>query len=1316
MKQVQKKKGLPDIPKPCDYFHMIAGTSTGGLIAIMLGRLRMSTTEALHEYDQCAASIFSKDNKKRSNLSERYKATALRKVVEGLVKKRGLGETMLDPANPKKGKVFVCVMPCNDIKTPHIVRSFIGDDDWANEVKIWEAARATTAASTFFKPQELGIGARRMPYIDAAVGGFNNPGDYLLREAADEFGKRRPFGCMLSIGTGTRTTQLARAKTGLGPIDSLKFYARVSKTVKNVATDSEKIHDQLENRMSSTSAYYRFNVPDAAEKVALDGYESIPKLKSLTAEYLSEKDVHELVDKVSECLSTDEYGHRLTLGHVYGVDAEQVFQTKRSRSMGAVSRFFIGREDILRKLDQVFYKRDTSTPRREFLLYGISGVGKSDIALKARDDLGDRFQYIFYIDGTNQSTIIHSYADIFERYKSETGPANAMFEKAKDWIEKLTDEWLMIFDDYDPSIYQDVIPGRGRGNIIYTARSNQMERGFPKSLVHHVEPLDEEDAANLLLNASGFEESTTADTDPNHKDKEKAKAIVQELSCLPVSVINAAGAIREGNCSLSVYLDTIRKQKVRITTNPHFKDETVETCSAYATLELSHEAIMAIRRREGRNDAGLGAQFALRLLNLLCFYHFQGFRVAILSRAAKERRAMSADHACPLGRIMDPRDDGWNMLISVEDDGNWNTLVFQAGLRILQSFSLVKLSPDGKTLSMHALVHRWARNRMTPERRLQTASVARILVTEAISVTWQLTERSFARSLQPHVDSCLATDAQPIDHEKYRAHLLFKLGWYHHLEKNFLKAQEFWEESKRIYKLETGNDSWSTMNLVTCLAMLNHELGELGESELLYLEVIERLKGRLSDRKEYLQRQQGMLLPHRTNSRIIPKRFSKLEPASHTPADLSRVLMNDLLTTNSSVSAEDEEDMEEEGGQLVSNNERASVDKKKTPGSDDNVFELEIEIQLYYSRLARVYMDQGASDHGKHLILEAVKWCERLVEEDNPQLLKLQNEAHSLMAPKDADWFNKRVNEIMSMKGERAADFWKDDGACDLMVYLARSLLLNDAYEGAYNSFCKAYEAALKFYSFSDPKILIILRYMTECKIYDDQYDRAVEIARDCLSRAESTYPWWNRETVLATEKLAQALACQRFGPDEEAIDLMKLALRRAKLGLGSTHPTTRHIQKKLERWGSSAKRTPLEEGDTTPKKILEGTAERYSRDNNLRKRCKAITGDCSPKSTEEHLERLRNCHGPKTTLSKQKERQLETQREALVAARVPTDPVIPESNNDGMGTNENENRRDGELELDALPVGTQNRWTNMMVSIQCDYHTSRDKGKQVVY
>ena len=81
--------------RPCEYFDMIAGTSTGGLIAIMLGTLRMNIDECITAYLALAPKIFPKksflSNNKLIKLfnagrgSARFDATALEEEVKKLV-------------------------------------------------------------------------------------------------------------------------------------------------------------------------------------------------------------------------------------------------------------------------------------------------------------------------------------------------------------------------------------------------------------------------------------------------------------------------------------------------------------------------------------------------------------------------------------------------------------------------------------------------------------------------------------------------------------------------------------------------------------------------------------------------------------------------------------------------------------------------------------------------------------------------------------------------------------------------------------------------------------------------------------------------------------------------------------------------------------------------------------------------------------------------------------------------------------------------------------------------------------------------------
>ncbi|KAK0467540.1 acyl transferase/acyl hydrolase/lysophospholipase [Armillaria novae-zelandiae] len=186
MKRIQLRENLPNAPKPCEYFDLIGGTSTGGLIAIMLGRLKMSTEEALQSYNKISSVVFSSENRKPFYRDGKFKATTLKEEMQNVVRKAGHSndQKLLDPdAGPNsKGHTFVCSMTRINLRSPQRFRTYQGLPNQGPDCKIWEAARATTTAPTFFKAIKI-----------AGPGGD---------EAKELFGPNRRTGVLVSIGTG----------------------------------------------------------------------------------------------------------------------------------------------------------------------------------------------------------------------------------------------------------------------------------------------------------------------------------------------------------------------------------------------------------------------------------------------------------------------------------------------------------------------------------------------------------------------------------------------------------------------------------------------------------------------------------------------------------------------------------------------------------------------------------------------------------------------------------------------------------------------------------------------------------------------------------------------------------------------------------------------------------------------------------------------------------------------------------------------------------------------------------------------------------
>lgn len=97
---MEKLTGSKD-SKPCDYFDLMAGTSTGGLIAIMLARLRMSVPDCITAYHKLATQIFGIDGiMKAANVLKngaQYSGDTLAKAIQDIAKDHTTGKNPNEP-------------------------------------------------------------------------------------------------------------------------------------------------------------------------------------------------------------------------------------------------------------------------------------------------------------------------------------------------------------------------------------------------------------------------------------------------------------------------------------------------------------------------------------------------------------------------------------------------------------------------------------------------------------------------------------------------------------------------------------------------------------------------------------------------------------------------------------------------------------------------------------------------------------------------------------------------------------------------------------------------------------------------------------------------------------------------------------------------------------------------------------------------------------------------------------------------------------------------------------------------------------------
>lgn len=180
---------------------------------------------------------------------------------------------------------FVCAVGTTDVTHaagPTLFRSYDVAKNKEYNCTIWEAARATSAAPTFFKRIKIGPHGSGIDYVDAGIG-CNNPVKEVIAEAARVFGEDAPIAVIVSIGTGQS------GSVGLAKPDAFQKWlpTNLVNVLKEIATDSGRVAEEMERKYKQVPGLYnRLDVDRGLQSVSLDEWKRLGDVRAFTKNYM----------------------------------------------------------------------------------------------------------------------------------------------------------------------------------------------------------------------------------------------------------------------------------------------------------------------------------------------------------------------------------------------------------------------------------------------------------------------------------------------------------------------------------------------------------------------------------------------------------------------------------------------------------------------------------------------------------------------------------------------------------------------------------------------------------------------------------------------------------------------------------------------------------------------------------------------------------------------------------------------------------------------------------------------------------------------
>ncbi|KAG8793480.1 hypothetical protein FRC12_002621 [Ceratobasidium sp. 428] len=710
-------------------------------------------------------------------------------------------------------KVMVFAMSQHNMNasTPRIFRSYRGLSNQMPNCPIWQVLRATMAHPELFKSFEIGEASGLPESLVGGDVGCSNPTAHVLAEFSTLYPESR-VASIVCIGTGhARTIQIPRSNI----LDQI-MPTNVLMAMKNIATDSERVAQEMVVRFQDTTGvYFRFSVDQGMQDMRTGGWQRKNEVVAHTRAYTYKAEVTEQIGQAAQAIVTRR-------GAIRGASISGKVQQLQVTQMTGVMRCpapspaFTGFE---RHLSQV---RDCllspANERRVCVVHGLGGSGKTQIALKVVEQTRENWSDIVYVDATTRETAISTLKGFaLARKIGET------HEDTLQWLELSSKSWLLVFDNADdPDLgIQSFIPGGSYGSVLITTRLRSVAvLGQGPGSECRIGGMEAEEAVELLLTKARMR-----DQELSGEETDAATKLVQDLGFLALAIVHAGAYIFCANISIAKY----RKQCLEHTrpSLEHYSKlagnvEQYEK-TVYTTWVMSFKRLKPHTRQ---------------LLGLMAYLYHGGITEEIFERAANNMdwtpTIPPSDEELTTRKYVQE-----HLALYLDTDGEWDSSAFSAAISELTLYSLIDYDRVNEVYTLHVLVQDWARTSSTCSKAAGLMHASHILAL-SIDNSNDIEAHTYRRGLLLHVVNLDKLDSSNANDASFLAKVYHENGLWDE------------EEALQVQGLDAMKQALGGLHPDTLISMNNlaetyQNQGRWDEAEALQAQALDARKQALGD-------------------------------------------------------------------------------------------------------------------------------------------------------------------------------------------------------------------------------------------------------------------------------------------------------------------------------------------------------------------------------------------------------------------------------------------------------------------------------------